>query len=218
MVADRGRPGSFPVVAGGAAAAYVYIENGHKKAAADSKAEASGGEGEDDSKAPAGTMRVEVTHPKPGGLDRRLSQVCSVHAFEHAQLYAKISGFLQVQNVDIGDRVKKDQLLAEIYVPEVLEAVKQAAASLDQAKANIKVADAKIRSAASLKRASQATVRQTQAEVATKTARREYPGQAARADQGPRGAQRRRGEAPGRGRRTNMTRPSPTRRRRRRAS
>ncbi len=166
-------------------------------------------------KAPAGGMRVEVAHPQPGGLDLRLSLVCSVHAFEHAQLYAKISGFLKLQNVDIGDRVKKDQLLAEVYDPEVIEAVKQATAALDQAKANIKVADAKIRSAASLKRASEAMVRQSQAEVATKTATREYrtkqleriKGLVVRATPSRRSSRTRR--------RTNTMRPSPTRSRRR---
>lgn len=161
------------VVAGGAAAAYYYVEHGPKKAAADSGKSAGGGAGNDESGA-SGTMRVEVAHPRPGGLERKLTQVCSVHAYEHAQLYAKVSGFLQVQNVDIGDRVKKDQLLAEIYVPEVHVAVEQAAAAVDQAKGNVKVAEAKIRSAEFLKKASEAMVEQARSMVATKTAYREF--------------------------------------------
>ena len=145
-------------------------------------------------------MRVEVTHPRPGGLERKLIQVCSVHAFEHAQLYAKISGFLKVQNVDIGDRVKEGQLLAMIDVPEILKAVDQAAAAVDQAKANIKVAEAKIRSAEFLKKASEAMVEQSRSMVATKTAYRDYRlERCARPHQGPQWRRRRREEAPARG-------------------
>ena len=158
------------LVGAASAGAYVYVTHGHKKAAADS---AAGGEGGHESAA-EGTMRVEVAHPRPGGLERRLTQVCSVHAFQYAQLFAKVSGFLKVQNVDIGDRVKKDQLLAEIYVPEVHVAVEQAAAALDQTKGNVKVAEAKIRSAESLKKASEAMVDQSRSMVASKTAYREY--------------------------------------------
>lgn len=155
-----------------AGGAYWYMEHGRKHAVAGSAGH--GGEAAGRSEEGGGPKRVDVVHPAAGGLQRRLRQVCSVHAFEYAQLYAKVSGFLKVQNVDIGDRVKKDQLLAEIDVPEVVEAVNQAAASLDQAKANVKVAEAKIRSAQSLKKASEASVEQSKAEVAAKTAFREY--------------------------------------------
>lgn len=161
------------VVAGGVVAGYWYVEHGHKTAAADESKSGASGEGHNASGG-AGAMRVEVSHPRPGGLERKLVQVCSVHAFEHAQLFAKVSGFLKIQNVDIGDRVKMDQLLDEIYVPEIHKAVDQAAAALDQAKANVKVAEAKIRSAQSLKKASEAMVEQAKTMVVTKTAYRDY--------------------------------------------
>lgn len=161
------------LAAGGIAVGFWYVEHGHKEAAADESKSGTAAPGHE-TPGEAGTMRVEVTHPRRAGLDRKLSQVCSVHAFEYAQLYAKISGFLQIQNVDIGDRVKKDQLLAEIYVPEIQKSVEQAAAALEQSKANIKVAEAKIRSAQSLKKASEAMVEQSRSMVAAKTAYREY--------------------------------------------
>lgn len=171
------RPGVIVILvllAAGSAAGYWYVEH-NQKAPADGAAKPAVAEGESNA-APGGSMRVEVAHPKAGGLDRRLQQVCSVHAFEHAQLYAKVSGFLKVQNVDIGDRVKKDQLLAVIDVPELEKAVEQARAGLAQADANVQVAQAKIRSAEALKRASEASVEQSKADVAAKTAFREYRG------------------------------------------
>jgi RND family efflux transporter MFP subunit len=177
----QGRRGPRPalilgllLVTAGSAAGYWYVEHQRKlDGEAHHNVTPDGSEG---TLAAGGTMRVEVIHPKKGGLERRLQQVCSVHAFEHAQLFAKVSGFLKVQNVDIGDRVKRDQLLAELDVPELHKAVDQAKAGLDQAKANIEVAQAKIRSAESLKKASAAMIQQAKADVAAKTAFREYRG------------------------------------------
>ncbi len=83
---------------------------------------------------PPGGLPVEVARPRRGGIERTTTQAASVHAFEHAQLYAKVSGYLKVQNVDIGDRVKLGQLLAVIDDPEVDKAVDQNKASLDQAR------------------------------------------------------------------------------------
>jgi RND family efflux transporter MFP subunit len=157
-----------------AAAAYAYIERNHAKAATAGQGHPETVADDDKAEAAAPGMRVEVVHPRSGGLERKLSQVCAVHAFEHAQLYAKISGFLKEQSVDIGDRVKRDQLLAVIDVPEILKAVDQAAALLDQSNAMVKVAEAKIRSAESMKKASIAMLGQRKAEVAAKTAFREY--------------------------------------------
>ena len=67
-------------------------------------------------------------------MTRPISEPGTVKAFQYADLYAKVSGYLEVQNVDIGDTVKKGELLAKIFSPELVEAVEQAEAHLDQAK------------------------------------------------------------------------------------
>ncbi|MHC5544061.1 efflux RND transporter periplasmic adaptor subunit, partial [Singulisphaera rosea] len=51
-------------------------------------------------------IRVDVVHPEPGGLKRTSTQIGSVHSFEYATLYAKVSGYLKWQQVDIGSLVK----------------------------------------------------------------------------------------------------------------
>src|ERR1700733_10690891 len=58
-----------------------------------------------------GAMRVEVVHPRSGGLGRTVDQPGLVHAFNKAELYAKLSGYLVRQKVDIGDMVKKGEVL-----------------------------------------------------------------------------------------------------------
>lgn len=164
--ASRARlvPASLILLAG-SAAAYWYWERGHKETATAS-AERSG---EHDS-ATAGALHVAVVNPRKGGIERTTDQSGSVQAFEHADLYAKISGYLKVQNVDIGDMVKVNQVLAEIDDPEILKAVDQARATLDQAKAKVKIAEARIKAADADVKASQAMVTQSQVGVVTQEA------------------------------------------------
>jgi HlyD family secretion protein len=150
------------VIALAGGGAYYYWEYGR------SKSSEHGESGSADHK-PASGLQVEVTHPRKGGIERTTTQAGSVHAFEHASLYSKVSGFLKSQNVDIGDRVKQGQLLAEIHDPEVDKAVEQSQAALDQAKAKVQVAHAKIRSAQAAREASQAMVKQAETMVAAKT-------------------------------------------------
>jgi len=140
------------VALGGSAGAYYAWDQGRRQSA-EAGEEHPGGD-----KADAG-LPVEVAHPHRGGIERSTTQAGSVHAFEHATLYSKISGYLKVQNVDIGDRVKLGQLLAVIEDPEVDKAVDQNQASLDQARAKVQVAEAKIRSARATKEASEAMIK-----------------------------------------------------------
>ncbi len=51
-------------------------------------------------------------------------------AFTAANIFARVSGYIQKRHVDIGDRVKKDQLLLEIYAPEIEHQISQAQAQL----------------------------------------------------------------------------------------
>lgn len=65
---------------------------------------------------------VEVIKPKPGGLERSTTLPGTVIAFESAQLFAKVPGYLKSQVVDIGDAVHQGQVLAEIDSPETVKA------------------------------------------------------------------------------------------------
>jgi HlyD family secretion protein len=158
--------GAVVVALGGSAGAYYAWDHGRQKA--------SGHEGgrSEGHKSAAG-LPVEVVHPRQGGIERTTTQAGSVHAFEHAALYSKVSGFLKVQNVDIGDRVKQNQLLAVIDDPEVDKAVEQNQAALDQARAKVRVAEAKVRSAQAAKQASEAMVKQAQTMVVAKKSNEE---------------------------------------------
>ena len=58
------------------------------------------------------------------------------HPFAEVTLHAKVSGYLDQLNVDIGDRVKAGQLLATLEVPELKAELDRAMAALDHAGAD----------------------------------------------------------------------------------
>ncbi len=59
-----------------------------------------------------------------------------------AALYARTNGYVKARQVDIGDRVQKGQLLAQISAPDVDDQLAQAKANLAQAQANLPLAQA----------------------------------------------------------------------------
>ena len=64
----------------------------------------------------------------------------NVLAFIEAPIYARTSGYLKAWHTDIGTRVHKGQLLAEIETPEVDRQLAQARADLETARANAALA------------------------------------------------------------------------------
>ena len=66
----------------------------------------------------------------------------SVQAITEAPILARADGYLQHRMVDIGDRVRVGQLLAEIEAPEVDEQIRQAKATLLQTHAAVDQASA----------------------------------------------------------------------------
>jgi HlyD family secretion protein len=122
-------------------------------------------------KAPIVT-RVDVVHPQAGGIRRLTIQPGTVQAFESADLYAKASGFLKSQSVDIGSTVKLGQVLAEVDAPELQEDVEQAAASHEQAKARVDQALAKISTAEAERDTAAASETQARADVDRLAAKR----------------------------------------------
>src|SRR5579859_3994143 len=55
-------------------------------------------------------------------------------AFAAANIYARATGYIGKRNVDIGDRVKAGDILAQLAVPEVDDQISQNEATLDQLK------------------------------------------------------------------------------------
>src|ERR1700716_3791963 len=75
--------------------------------------------------------RVEVVLPRRATVAQRLQTNASLEAFEEADLFAKISGYLSDVRVDIGDHVKAGQVLAMIDVPEMVQELAEAKAQFE---------------------------------------------------------------------------------------
>lgn len=94
---------------------------------------------------------VVVTTPKVETLRRNIVQPGWISSYESTPIYAKLAGYVEDLKVDIDYKLKKDDLMCKIYVPEVKEDVEvkrervvQAQAELDQAKAMLEVAKANV--------------------------------------------------------------------------
>ena len=66
----------------------------------------------------------------------------NIQAVTEAPILARSSGYVRKRNVDIGDRVKEGQVLAEIEAPELQQQIRQAKAAVDQAEAAVQQAQA----------------------------------------------------------------------------
>lgn len=71
---------------------------------------------------------------------RVIERPAHIEAFEETPLVVRIAGYVQKVNVDIGDRVRKGDVLAELHVPEMEVEVKQKDAMVRQAEAEVKLA------------------------------------------------------------------------------
>src|SRR3954462_6902394 len=84
--------------------------------------------------------RVEVVHPRRITVAQRLQTNATLEAFEEADLFAKVSGYLSDVRVDIGDHVKAGQGLAVIDVPEMEQELAEAKAQLESKRSSLESA------------------------------------------------------------------------------
>jgi len=95
-----------------------------------------------------------------------ITQPAQVQPYEQAEILAKAAGFVARVYVDIGDRVEKDQLLAELWIPEMEQEKLIAVATVDEAAAAVQQMEAAVVAADSLVEAAKAKLHETQARVA----------------------------------------------------
>ncbi|GAA6616869.1 efflux RND transporter periplasmic adaptor subunit [Scytonema sp. NUACC26] len=80
---------------------------------------------------------VNVITPRRAAATTHLELPGTVVPLNQTTIYARSTGYLQRWYVDIGDRVRSGQLLAEIDSPDIDRQVLQAKAELAQAQANV---------------------------------------------------------------------------------
>jgi RND family efflux transporter MFP subunit len=101
--------------------------------------------GPDQASAPAAGPAVRLVKPERKTIRHPIEQPgFNIEAFQETPLYAKITGYVAKWNVDMGDRVCRDQVLAVLYVPEMEVKLRQKEASVRQASAQIEQARATV--------------------------------------------------------------------------
>ena len=86
---------------------------------------------------PAAMQNVETIRPIRADIAHSFATNGTLEAYETADLYPKVSGYLADVRVDIGDRVQAGQLLAVISLPETEKQLAQAEATIASKRANM---------------------------------------------------------------------------------
>src|ERR1700757_1261658 len=84
---------------------------------------------------------VAIIHPGVEAGDENLVLPGTLQAYVESPIYARTNGYLRKWYHDIGSRVNKGELLADIDTPEVDQQLGQSRADLNTAKANAQLSD-----------------------------------------------------------------------------
>lgn len=123
---------------------------------------------------------IRLTKPEPRDIVRIVGQPSFVESYERTSIYPKLSAYIEKWYVDIGDNVKKGQVLADLFVPEVVEDYQTKGATVELnkqqielatkavlvAQADVKAAEAKLKAARSILERYKAQVDRWDSEVA----------------------------------------------------
>jgi RND family efflux transporter MFP subunit len=80
---------------------------------------------------------VSVTPAQPGPAIQEFVLPGATQAIQDATIYARVDGYLAKRYVNIGDKVHRGQIMADIDTPELDQQVQAAASSVEQAGANL---------------------------------------------------------------------------------
>jgi RND family efflux transporter MFP subunit len=86
------------------------------------------------------SLRVAMVEASPDIMS--VTMPGTTAAFATANIFARATGYIAKRNVDIGDRVKAGDLLAQLAVPELGDQISQNEATLDQLKSALEQAEA----------------------------------------------------------------------------
>ena len=83
---------------------------------------------------------VKVISPTVRTIVRTVGQPGFVDTYEQTAIYPKMSAYIEKWIVDIGDKVKKNDVLATLFVPELVENLKTKKAEVEVARESIDLA------------------------------------------------------------------------------
>jgi RND family efflux transporter MFP subunit len=118
------------------------------------------------------TAGVSVIQPEKRDIRMTIVQPGTIEAFETAPIFSRISGYVHKYNKNIGDRVKKGDILLEMWIPDLVEQLAQKTAAVKRARVQIQVTESALRAAEA--RVETAKARVISAEAGVKRAQASY--------------------------------------------
>ena len=84
---------------------------------------------------------VQLIQPQIRDIVRVIGQPSFTQSYERSSVYPKMNAYIEKWVVDIGDKVKKGDVLARLFVPELVEdhRTKKATVALDQEKVALRL-------------------------------------------------------------------------------
>jgi RND family efflux transporter MFP subunit len=112
---------------------------------------------------------VHTTVARPANASESITLPGNIGAIQYTTIYARVDGYLGQRLVDIGDYVKKGQLIAQIETPTVDEALAQSKADLLKAKAGLETSQADLKESIAKVATAEAALIKAKANVAYAT-------------------------------------------------
>lgn len=97
---------------------------------------------------------------------QELTLPANIEPIQEIPIYARTDGFLKKRYVNIGDRVKTNQILLEVDTPEADQQLKESQAELKQAMSSLKSAQAELAQSKATLATQKANVKKAQADLA----------------------------------------------------
>jgi multidrug efflux pump subunit AcrA (membrane-fusion protein) len=110
---------------------------------------------------------VRLTQPQIRTIVRAVGQPSFTQSYERSSVYPKMNAYILNWNVDIGDKVKKGDVLANLFVPELVEDHGTKKATVVLARERIALANAVVEVAKANVEAAEARLEEAQAEFAS---------------------------------------------------
>lgn len=88
------------------------------------------------------TPTVAVTHPTREDLSHSVNLTAEFRPYQEVDVHAKVAGYVQKINVDVGDHVKAGDVLAVLEIPELEEDLRKADAAVLTAQQEVQSAQA----------------------------------------------------------------------------
>jgi multidrug resistance efflux pump len=93
------------------------------------------------------TAGIKIIHAERRDMTTRVVQPGTIQAFEVTPVYSRISGYVEKYRFNIGDRVKKGDVLIDMWIPDFVEQHAEKSATVKMAEVQIHVAEATLRAA-----------------------------------------------------------------------